>query len=56
MKKKFRLFEEAREFVRSLGLKNKKEWKKYSSSGKRPDDIPTHPERVYSKERLRRRK
>ena len=54
--KDFLPFEEAREFVRSLGLKGQKEWAEYSKSGKKPDDIPGHPWNVYSKERLRRRK
>jgi hypothetical protein len=50
MKKKFRDFEDAREFVRALNLKGQKEWIEYSKSNKRPDDIPVHPERVYKKE------
>ena len=45
--KKFRDFESARKFVRSLGLKNQKEWKEYCKSGNKPDDIPSHSERTY---------
>jgi hypothetical protein len=48
--KKFRDFESAREFVRSLNLKNQKEWQEYSISGNKPEDIPSRPERTYKKE------
>ena len=43
----YRPFTEAREFVRSLGLKNNKEWKEYCKSGNKPDDIPTNPRYTY---------
>ena len=43
----YRPFEEAREFVRTLGLKNGKEWYEYCKSGKKPEDIPGTPHRVY---------
>nr|AIF19121.1 hypothetical protein [uncultured marine thaumarchaeote KM3_85_E11] len=49
-KKKYRSFTKARKFVRSLKLKNQKEWNEYCKSGKKPDDIPLHPDRVYPKE------
>ena len=52
MKKQFRDFESAREFARSLGLKNWKEWNKYCKLKSRPDDLPTHPERNYKNEKL----
>ena len=42
----WRSFKEARKFVRSLKLKSGT-WQEYSNSGKRPDDIPTNPEKVY---------
>jgi len=50
--KKFRPFEEARKFARSLGLKNILEWRRYSKGklpekGTRPDDIPSGPSRFY---------
>lgn len=45
--KKYRSFEEAREFVHSLGLNNQKEWQKYSKSEERPNDIPGKPESTY---------
>jgi len=45
-------FEEAREFVHSLGLKNHPEWNKYykgelPEKGTRPKDIPTAPNQTY---------
>ncbi|MDD5053007.1 MAG: DEAD/DEAH box helicase family protein [Sulfuricurvum sp.] len=49
---KWRPFEEAREFVRNLGLKNSEEWKLYSKNelpekGLRLSDIPSSPNTVY---------
>jgi superfamily II DNA or RNA helicase len=44
---KHKKFEEAREFVHGLGLKNIEDWKNYSRFGNRPKDIPIHPERRY---------
>ena len=46
----FRSFKEAREFVRSLGLKGVTEWWEYCKSGNKPDDIPSKPDSVYKKE------
>ena len=43
----FRTFEDARTYVRTLGLKNKEEWCAWSSSGKRPHDIPSAPHGTY---------
>ena len=43
MKKQFRDFESAREFVIALGLKNKREWREYVKSGNKPDNIPSDP-------------
>jgi hypothetical protein len=40
-------FNQAREFVRSLGLKKTKEWEKYCASGKRPKNVPSDPRVVY---------
>lgn len=42
-------FEEAREFVRTLGLKRAVEWQKYCKDGGKPKNIPTNPDKVYSK-------
>ena len=47
---KFRPFAEAREYVQSLGLKNVPEWREFYRTGKKPDDIPSTPEKVYEKE------
>lgn len=43
----FREFYQARSAVRDLNLKNQSEWIKYSQSGKKPDDIPTNPDKYY---------
>ena len=50
MKKQFRDFEEAREFIRSLGLKSNAEWRTYWKSHSKPDYIPAAPERTYKNE------
>ncbi len=51
-RREYRHFEEAREFARSLGLKNGKEWLafcngKLPDKGKLPEDIPASPENTY---------
>lgn len=48
----WRPFEEAREFVRGLGLETSNEWKSYCNGEfknipPKPDDIPVHPDRSY---------
>jgi len=50
MKKQYRDFESARKVTRSLNLKGWKEWVVYCKSGNKPENIPSHPERVYPKE------
>lgn len=45
---KYRSLEDARSFVRSLGLTSIGEWHDYSRSGKRPTDIPSRPDIVYA--------
>jgi hypothetical protein len=40
-------FDAARTFVRTLKLGSAKEWEEYSKSGKRPSNIPSHPDRTY---------
>ena len=47
MKRNFRNFEDARKFAQSLNLTSYVEWLEFRKSGKRPDDIPSNPERVY---------
>jgi len=49
---RWRPFEEAREFVRNLGLQSKAEWRRYSrgelqEKGTPPDDIPKSPHPAY---------
>lgn len=43
----FRSFSLARKFVHSIKLQNHKEWEAYLKSGKKPSDIPSHPQRTY---------
>ncbi|XRB07045.1 methyltransferase [Pycnococcus provasolii] len=43
----FRTFEDARVYVRTLGLKSQKDWQAWNKSGARPHDIPVHPETMY---------
>jgi Phage-integrase repeat unit len=45
--RKFRSFEEARKFARSLGLKGDSDWRKYCKSGDKPVDVPVAPDKVY---------
>jgi hypothetical protein len=47
MKKQFRDFESARDFVRALELKGHKEWRVHCNSGNKPDDIPANPWNTY---------
>jgi CRISPR/Cas system-associated endonuclease/helicase Cas3 len=47
MKKELRDFESARKFARKLGLASYTEWKKYSKSDKKPNDIPSYPDQYY---------
>ncbi len=48
--KKFRPFEEALEYVRALKLSSAREYHRWSKSGSRPRDIPSHPHMVYKKQ------
>ena len=50
----WRSFEDARGFVRALGLRNQRDWFRYvdegiSGKGKRPPDIPTAPHLTYAR-------
>ena len=47
MSKKYRPFKKARAYARKLKLKNQKQWRIYSKTDKKPDDIPTDPGPVY---------
>jgi superfamily II DNA or RNA helicase len=44
----WRPFDEARAFSRALGLKTISDWANYCKSGKKPADIPVHPDREYA--------
>jgi hypothetical protein len=44
----WRIFKDARAFVRGLKLKSQEDWKTYAKSRKKPQDIPSHPETVYA--------
>ena len=46
-KKTFRSFIDARNYVIKLKIKSTKEWGLFSKSAKRPEDIPSNPQRVY---------
>ena len=46
-KQVWRSFEEAREFSRSLNLRNVIEQRHYAKTDARPDDIPTNPNITY---------
>ena len=46
--REYRSFEDARAFVRTLGLKSFNEWRAYCETGRKPTDIPTVPHRVYA--------
>ena len=45
----YKTFDDALQFVHGLNLKSQLEWRQYLKSGNKPDDIPTHPDRVYRK-------
>jgi hypothetical protein len=46
----YKTFEESREYVRGLNLKSLKEFQDWSSSGNRPDDIPSRPSNIFEEE------
>jgi superfamily II DNA or RNA helicase len=48
--RQYRSFDDARAFVRDLGLKSVAEWRAYCKSGKKPDDIPADPRQTYLNE------
>lgn len=47
---KYRSYEDARKFVRSLKLKKDDEWRQYAKSGNKPKDIPADPRYFYKNE------
>ncbi len=46
-KKTFRDYKESVKFVKTLKLKNVKEWVEYCKSGQKPKDIPSNPNIIY---------
>lgn len=50
IRKTFRPFIEARSFAQQLGLGTKAEWIAYAKSGKKPEDIPSRPDLIYTKD------
>lgn len=48
--RQYRPFEQARDYARSLGLKNMKEWVQYCKSGNKSDNIPASPHVLYEKD------
>jgi superfamily II DNA or RNA helicase len=48
--RKFKSFEEARRFARSLGFTHKEQWTQWAGSNLRPDDIPGTPTKQYFEE------
>ena len=40
-------FKDAKAYIRKQGVRNHREFKKWSKSGKRPKNFPSHPEDVY---------
>ena len=51
-KKKFKSFEEARNFVRQLAMRSKNEYKDWAKSDRKPDTIPSNPRQTYHEEWL----
>jgi hypothetical protein len=48
--KQYRTFLQARAFTHDLGLKSETEWRAYTKSGKKPNDIPANPNQTYAKD------
>jgi predicted helicase len=48
--RQYRSFDDARAFVRGLGLKSVAEWSAYCKTGERPSYIPSHPNQIYAKD------
>jgi len=46
----YKTFEDARNYIRLLKLKNKEEYVSWTKTNDRPDDIPSNPSTVYEKE------
>jgi superfamily II DNA or RNA helicase len=48
MRRNWKSFEEARAFVRTLGIKGHDAWRAYCAAKKLPEDIPSNPNTVYA--------
>jgi superfamily II DNA or RNA helicase len=48
--RQYRSFKKARAFVRRLGLKSHAEWRDHCKSGKKPNNIPADPNKVYEED------
>jgi superfamily II DNA or RNA helicase len=48
--RKYRPFQKARRFVRTLGLKSQADWDTYANSSRWPSDLPKAPHMVYADE------
>src|SRR5207249_4293223 len=48
--RRYRPFAEDRDFVHQLGLKSLKDWRACSSTGQKPEDIPSNPDKTYGAE------
>ena len=49
-KRVYRSFKDASDFISKLNLKSQSEWKNYTKSGQKPEDIPTNPNNVYKED------
>lgn len=47
-RRKFKDFASARAYVRSLKMKSIVQWNEWASSGKRPVDLPSNPDKLYA--------
>jgi hypothetical protein len=45
----WRPFEHARAYVRDLGLRSEMQWRDYCRSGRKPNDIPSNPQKTYGR-------
>lgn len=45
--RQYRPFIDARAYVHKLGLKSRRDWRRFVESGKLPDDIPSNPNNTY---------
>ena len=50
LQREYRSFNEARDYIRSLGLQNEKEFRIWLKSPGRPKDIPSNPHRTYKED------